>query len=51
MAPHGAFATAPSDHGTFMIVRLLHLSKVVESMDAGVPKKRIDVKFVQYPNA
>ena len=51
MAPHGAFATAPSDHGTLISLILVQFLKAVALIDVGVPRKRMAVSPTQSINA
>lgn len=51
VAPHGAFATSPSAHGTLIVVRLVHPSNIGPSIVVGFPVNVIDVKPVQPLNA
>ena len=47
VAPQGAFATAPSDQGTFIVVRLVQFENAFEGIEVGVPSKVIEVSPVQ----
>lgn len=51
MAPHGEFATAPSDHGTFISLILVQFLKAVALIDVGVPRNRMEVSPTQSINA
>ena len=50
LAPQGAFATCPCDHGTLMVVRLEHPLNAEEWMVFGFPSNVILVSPVQLAN-
>ena len=51
VAPHGAFATAPSTHGTLITVRLVQLLKESDAIEVGVPLNVNVVKLEQLEKA
>ena len=51
VAPQGAFATAPSDHGTLIVVKLSQLLNAVELIVVGVPLNVNVVKLEQLEKA